>query len=79
MARFRIAVIPGDGIGPEVINSTRHVLDAVGKKFNHDFKYEELLAGGIAIDTTGEPLPHPPETCKSRMRFCWALSVGRNG
>ena len=66
MARFRIAVIPGDGIGPEVINSTRHVLDAVGKKFNHDFKYEELLAGGIAIDTTGEPLPASTlETCKS--------------
>jgi 3-isopropylmalate dehydrogenase len=66
MARFRIAVIPGDGIGPEVINSTRHVLDAVGQKFNHDFKYEELLAGGIAIDTTGEPLPASTlETCKN--------------
>lgn len=57
MSKFNIAVIPGDGIGPEVVNSTRLVLDAIAGKFGHDFEYTELLAGGIAIDATGEPLP----------------------
>ncbi len=57
MAKFAIAVIPGDGIGPEVTNATRLVLDHVGKKYDHVFKFNELLAGGIAIDATGEPLP----------------------
>jgi 3-isopropylmalate dehydrogenase len=57
MAKFNIAVIPGDGIGPEVVNSTRRVLDTITKQYGHDFQYTELLAGGIAIDATGEPLP----------------------
>ncbi|MDD2533369.1 MAG: 3-isopropylmalate dehydrogenase [Eubacteriales bacterium] len=57
MTKFNIAVIPGDGIGPEVVNGTRLVLDAIASKFGHDFNYTELLAGGIAIDATGEPLP----------------------
>ena len=57
MAKFNIAVIPGDGIGPEVINSTRLVLDAIEAKYGHEFNYTELLAGGIAIDATGEVLP----------------------
>lgn len=57
MSKFRIALIPGDGIGPEVTNSTRMVLDAIAKKYNHEFAYDELLAGGIAIDVTGSPLP----------------------
>ncbi|HBP37164.1 MAG TPA: 3-isopropylmalate dehydrogenase [Clostridiales bacterium] len=57
MAKYKIAVIPGDGIGPEVTNATRTVLDAVAARFRHEFVYEELLAGGIAIDATGEPLP----------------------
>jgi len=66
MARFRIAVIPGDGIGPEVINGTRVVLEAVARRFQHDFRFEELLAGGIAIDATGEPLPGATiETCRN--------------
>jgi 3-isopropylmalate dehydrogenase len=52
-----IAVIPGDGIGVEVTKEAVKVLDAVGKKFGHEFKYEYLLAGGCAIDATGKPLP----------------------
>jgi 3-isopropylmalate dehydrogenase len=59
MAKFKIAVIPGDGIGPEVTNGTRQVLEAVARRFDHDFQFDELLAGGIAIDATGEPLPSP--------------------
>ncbi len=57
MRKFDIAVIPGDGIGPEVINGARTVLDAVTAKAGVEIRYSELLAGGIAIDATGEPLP----------------------
>ncbi len=57
MGSYTIAVIPGDGIGPEVINGTCEVLREIGRKFNHTFAFEELLAGGSAIDATGEPLP----------------------
>ncbi|MHB1453145.1 MAG: 3-isopropylmalate dehydrogenase [Saccharofermentanales bacterium] len=57
MGKFKIAVIPGDGIGPEVTNAARTVLGVIEKKFGHTFVYEELLAGGIAIDVTGSPLP----------------------
>ncbi len=57
MAKYKIAVIPGDGIGPEVTNGNRLVLEAVAKIFQHEFRFEELLAGGIAIDATGIPLP----------------------
>lgn len=52
-----IAVIPGDGIGPEVVKEAIKVLNKVAEKFGHEFKYEYLLAGGCAIDATGKPLP----------------------
>lgn len=52
-----IAVIPGDGIGVEVTKEAIKVLDAIGAKYGHEFKYEYLLAGGCAIDATGKPLP----------------------
>lgn len=54
---YKIAVIKGDGIGPEVIDEAIKVLDAVGNKFGHKFNYEYLLAGGCAIDATGNCLP----------------------
>ena len=57
MAMFKIAVIPGDGIGPEVTGSTCEVLRAVSEKSGHGFSFTEVMAGGIAIDTCGEPLP----------------------
>ena len=57
MTKFNIAVIPGDGIGPEVTNGTRLVLEAVQTRSGHIFAFQEWLAGGIAIDATGEPLP----------------------
>ena len=59
---FRIAVIKGDGIGPEVVNQAIKVMDAVGRKFGHQFLYTDVLAGGAAIDAVGEPLPR--ETVK---------------
>ena len=42
---YRIAVIPGDGIGPEIVGEAKKVLDAVGKKFGHQFTYTEVLMG----------------------------------
>ena len=59
---MKIALIPGDGIGPEIINQALKVLDAVSRKYNVEFTYEEVLMGGIAIDKTGVPLPE--ETLK---------------
>ena len=53
----KIAVIRGDGIGPEVVGETLKVLDRVAEKFGHTFRYEEVLAGGCAIDAVGECLP----------------------
>jgi 3-isopropylmalate dehydrogenase len=55
-----ILVLPGDGIGPEVVAEALRVLDAVARKFGHEFKTQEALIGGIAIDRTGTALP--PET-----------------
>ncbi len=54
---YNIVTIPGDGIGPDIIREALMVLDAIGEKYNHTFHYEEVLAGGVAIDKTGEPLP----------------------
>ncbi|NLM73142.1 MAG: 3-isopropylmalate dehydrogenase [Clostridiaceae bacterium] len=54
---FRLAVIPGDGIGPEVVNQALKVLDRVASVYGHTFEKVNLLAGGCAIDETGEPLP----------------------
>jgi 3-isopropylmalate dehydrogenase len=52
-----IALLPGDGIGPEVVAAGRTVLEAVAERFGHRFTFEEGLIGGIAIDETGTPLP----------------------
>lgn len=59
-----IAVIRGDGIGPEIVNEAMGVLDAVAKKFGHAFTYQEAPMGGCAIDEFGVPLPDSSlETC----------------
>src|SRR5512135_3359409 len=52
-----ITVLPGDGIGPEVVAEGIKVLDAVSRKYGHTFHFKEVLAGGAAIDATGDPLP----------------------
>lgn len=59
---FKIAVLPGDGIGPEIIDAAVRVLDIVSKKYNIEFEYRYGLVGGAAIDETGDPLPE--ETLK---------------
>lgn len=53
----KIALIPGDGIGPDVVAEAVKVLDAVGTKFGHKWNYETVIAGGCAIDKFGKPLP----------------------
>jgi 3-isopropylmalate dehydrogenase len=53
----RIAVLPGDGIGPEVTAVAVQVLQKIGEVFNHQFQFEEALVGAIAIDETGNPFP----------------------
>ncbi len=57
MKKYKIALIKGDGIGPEIIDEAVKVLDAVASCYDFDFDYEELLMGGIAYDITGDPLP----------------------
>lgn len=59
---YNIAVLDGDGIGPEICGGAIKVLNKVGEKFGHKFNFEHLLIGGCAIDKTGEPLPE--ETVK---------------
>lgn len=64
--KFNIAVVPGDGIGPEVVGEAIKVLNAIGQKYNHQFNYTTVLAGGAAIDKYGECLPEATvETCKN--------------
>jgi len=57
MAVYKIAVLKGDGIGPEVVNSALRVLKRLGELSGVSFEFEEGLIGGIAIDRKGEPLP----------------------
>ncbi|MEM6764788.1 MAG: 3-isopropylmalate dehydrogenase [Bacteroidota bacterium] len=57
MSTHHIAILPGDGIGPEVIREAKKVLDAVARVASHSFQYEEGLIGAVAIDTTGSPFP----------------------
>ena len=54
---FKIAVLKGDGIGPEVIDSALEVLNTISQLYGVKFEYREGLIGGIAIDETGDPLP----------------------
>ncbi|MFH5804249.1 3-isopropylmalate dehydrogenase [Alienimonas sp. DA493] len=53
----RIALLPGDGIGPEIVAQAARVLNAVADRFGHTFELTEHLIGGAAIDATGDPLP----------------------
>lgn len=54
---YKIAVLAGDGIGPEIVEQAIKVLEAVGKRFNHTFKFTEALVGATAIDQVGDPFP----------------------
>ena len=63
---FKIILLPGDGIGPEIVAAAAKVLEKVGKVCGHSFSFEEHLIGGIAIDKTGNPLPETTiEACRN--------------
>lgn len=63
---FNIAVIKGDGIGPEIVIEAMKVMDKVAEKFGHTFNYTQVLMGGCSIDATGVPLTDEAiETCKA--------------
>lgn len=63
---YRITLLPGDGIGPEIMAVAVDVLKSVGRQMDLSFAFEEALIGGAAIDATGEPLPQATlDTCKA--------------
>lgn len=65
--KYNVAVVPGDGIGPDIVAEAVKVLGVVGEKFNHEFNYEYGTAGGCAIDKFGVALPEETlEMCKSK-------------
>jgi 3-isopropylmalate dehydrogenase len=64
MTTYRVATIPGDGVGPEVVEAARRVVDAAGRRFGFGIDWSEVLAGGIAIDTYGAAIrPEDVEAC----------------
>ncbi len=73
---YRIGVIPGDGIGPEIVREARKTLDAVCAKYGHHFTYTELLLGGASIDVHGVPLTE--ETIEAA-KGCDAVLMGSIG
>ena len=76
MSRFKVAVLPGDGVGPEVIKAAVQVLHAVERRFGHRFELTYAPIGGQAIDQQGDPLP--PETWKV-IRSSQAVLMGAVG
>lgn len=68
--KLKIAVLPGDGIGPEIMKQGVAVMDAIVEKFGHEVEYKEAICGADAIDKVGDPFPEETfETCK------WADAV----
>lgn len=63
MKNYKITVLKGDGIGPEIVNECIKVLDKAGEKFGFAFDYDYELLGGCAIDEAG--VPYPEKTAKA--------------
>lgn len=74
--KARIVLLPGDGIGPEVVDQAQRVLLAIAAKFGHQFAFESLPIGGNAIDSHGDPLP---ETTLAACRKSDAILLGAVG
>ena len=71
-----IVLLPGDGIGPEIVSQARRVLDVIAQRFGHSFSMPEHPIGGIAIDSMGDPLP---EATLSACRNSTAVLLGAVG
>jgi 3-isopropylmalate dehydrogenase len=66
LQRYRVVAIPGDGVGPEVVEAARRVLDVAGQRFDFAIDWTEIVAGGAAIDAYGVAIrPEDIETCRS--------------
>lgn len=64
--QYNIAVVKGDGIGPEIVTEAMKTLEVVGQKFGHTFSFQEVLAGGCSIDANGIPLTQETiDICKA--------------
>src|ERR1700743_792576 len=74
--RLKIAILAGDGIGPEVTNEAVNILKAVAEFGGHDFPFVPLLVGGVAITATGSPLP--TATLETSLE-CDAVLMGAGG
>ena len=72
---MKICLLPGDGIGVEIVDAAVEVLDAAAKKFGFEIEYDKQLIGGCAIDATGVPLP----ALRLLTLYCLVLSADRNG
>lgn len=72
----KIALIPGDGIGPEIVREAKKVLDRICEKYHHTFTYSELLLGGASIDVHGVPLT---EETIQEAKACDAVLMGSIG
>jgi len=75
---FNLAVIKGDGIGPEVVTEAMKVLDTIGEKYGHTFNYEQLLMGGCSIDATGVPLTDEAVAAAKKADAVLLGSIGGN-
>jgi 3-isopropylmalate dehydrogenase len=76
MSKKHILIVPGDGIGQEVTAVGKKVLEAIAKKFGHEFSYDEALIGHVAIEATGNPLPYETLT---KMKNADAVLFGAVG
>lgn len=74
--KAEIVLLPGDGIGPEVVRQAQICLNAVASAFGHSFHYQTCLIGGVALDETGEPLP---EATLEACRIADAILLGAVG
>lgn len=74
--KLKIAVLPGDGIGPEIMTQGLAVLDAIAKKYGHEFSYEEALCGAHAIDEVGDPYPEATHDACMRADAVLFAAVG---
>jgi 3-isopropylmalate dehydrogenase len=73
---YKIAVVAGDGIGPDIIREAKKTLDRIGEVFGHRFFFEDLLAGGCAFDACGTPLPEETVTACKRADAVLLGAVG---
>jgi 3-isopropylmalate dehydrogenase len=75
---YKIAVLPGDGIGPEVMAEALKVLQRVSEKFGHQFEFNQQLVGGAAIDAKGKALPEDTvAACEAAVGLAMVIALFR--